>query len=52
MSQLLQFFTIVPLAGFLLSLLLPRKKEKIISQVTLAVIGFHLTAVICFLYTG
>jgi NADH-quinone oxidoreductase subunit L len=50
MSQLLQFFTIVPLAGFLLSLLLPRKKEKIISQVTLAVIGFHLTAVICFVF--
>jgi NADH-quinone oxidoreductase subunit L len=48
MPQLLLYFILIPLAGFLLSLLMPRKKEKLISTLVLGTVGFHLAAIICF----
>ncbi|MES2371997.1 MAG: proton-conducting transporter membrane subunit [Bacteroidota bacterium] len=48
MPQLLLYFILIPLAGFLVSLLMPRKKEKLISTLVLGAVGFHLAAIICF----
>lgn len=48
MPELLLYFTLVPLAGFLVSLLVPRKKERPVSWIVLGTVGFHLAAVIVF----
>lgn len=48
MSELLQFFILLPLGGFLLSLLVPRKKERILSGLALAVIGAQLLGTLAF----
>jgi NADH-quinone oxidoreductase subunit L len=42
MPKLLQLFVIIPLAGFLISLLIPRKKEKVISWIALLTVGLHM----------
>lgn len=49
MSQILQLFVLVPLFAFLLSMLLPRKKEKIISSLTIVITGIHLSACLVFI---
>lgn len=49
MSQILQLFVLVPLFAFLLSMLLPRKKEKIISLLAIAITGIHLFACMVFI---
>jgi NADH-quinone oxidoreductase subunit L len=41
MSQLLQIFILLPLAGFFVSLLVPRKKERIISRLALGTLTLH-----------
>jgi NADH-quinone oxidoreductase subunit L len=46
--SLLPFFIYLPLAGFLVSLLLPRKKEPLISWLAMGTIGLHLAGVIAF----
>ncbi len=48
MSELLQFFVLLPLFGFLLSLVLPRKKEKIISGIAIAVVALNLIGLTVF----
>lgn len=48
MAQLLQFFILIPLAGFFISLLLPRKNERIISSIAIGTIVLHLAAVVAF----
>jgi len=42
MLQLLQLFVLVPLAGFLISMLIPRKKEKIISGIAVTITAAYL----------
>ncbi len=42
MEYLLHFFVLVPLAGFIISLLLNEKNEKAISRISAATIGVHL----------
>jgi len=42
MSQLLQFFILIPLVGSLISIFIPGKKEKIISQLAIATVVIHL----------
>ncbi len=42
MSQILQLFVIIPLLAFLVSLLIPRNKEKIISWLATGTTGIHL----------
>ncbi|MDH4298942.1 MAG: proton-conducting transporter membrane subunit [Cyclobacteriaceae bacterium] len=49
MDQLLQFFVIVPLAGFVISLLTPDKKENAISWGAFLTVGLHLSGTIVFL---
>lgn len=44
--SLLTLFIYLPLAGFLVSLLLPRKKEPLISSLALGTVGLHLAAVV------
>lgn len=48
MSQLLQLFILIPLAGFLFSLLIPRKKESIITLVSLGTLVIHMTGILVF----
>jgi NADH-quinone oxidoreductase subunit L len=42
MSHLLQLFIIVPIIGFFISLLVPKKQEKTLSNLVLATVGVHL----------
>jgi len=49
MSQFLQLFILIPLAAFLVCLLLPRKAEKLISGLTIYVLGAQLLLTIGFL---
>src|SRR5688572_17203053 len=49
MSQVLQLFVLIPLVAFLLSMLLPRKKEKIISWLVTGATGIHLAGCFAFI---
>lgn len=46
MAQLLQLFLWIPLLGFLITLLIPRKKESIISGIAIFTSCIHLTGVL------
>jgi len=48
MTQLLQVFILLPLVGFLLSILLPRKKERVISKLVIATLTLHLLSIVGF----
>jgi NADH-quinone oxidoreductase subunit L len=48
MSHLLQLFIIVPIIGFFISLLVPKKQEKTLSNIVLATVGVHLLGIIGF----
>jgi len=49
MEQILQLFILLPFLGFILSLLVPRKKEKIISRIAIGTMGIHLLGVVIFI---
>ncbi len=49
MEKILQFFIIVPLAGFFISLLIPDKKENAISWTAFATVGLHFTSALVFM---
>ena len=49
MEPLLQFFIIVPILGFAVSLLIPEKKENSISWVAFATVGSHFAAAMIFI---
>lgn len=48
MQQLLQLFVLVPLAAFLVSLVLPRKNESLISGLSIFIAALHLAGVLAF----
>ncbi|MEJ7738795.1 MAG: proton-conducting transporter membrane subunit [Chitinophagaceae bacterium] len=48
MSSFLQLFILLPLAGFFISLLVPRKKESIISWIALGTVGAQLAGISVF----
>jgi NADH-quinone oxidoreductase subunit L len=48
MSQLLQFFIWLPFIGFILTVFLSRKNEKIISAISIGITGFYILAIIVF----
>jgi NADH-quinone oxidoreductase subunit L len=56
MAPLLQFFILIPFFGFLCSLLVPRKKESVISGITIITVGVHAFCTMIFgiywLYNG
>ena len=49
MSQFLQLFIWIPLIGLLISLMIPRKKESVLSAVVIGCISIHLVASIVFI---
>ncbi|MDO1446026.1 proton-conducting transporter membrane subunit [Rhodocytophaga aerolata] len=49
MTSLIQFFIAVPLLGFFISLVLPRKKESLISFISFSTVGLHFAGAILFL---
>ena len=50
MLSLLQYFILIPLCSFVLSMLLPSKKEKLISGVAIASIFIHLIGLTTFVF--
>ena len=48
MSQLLQLFIWIPLFGFIISLMLPSKNERLISSVTIGTAGINLLGALSF----
>ncbi len=49
MSQILQLFILLPLLAFLVSMMLPRKKEKVISLLAIGTTGIHLAGSFIFI---
>lgn len=49
MNTFINFFIIVPIVGFVTSLLIPRSKEKLLSQAAFLTIGLHLVGAHIFL---
>lgn len=49
MSQILQLFVLLPLFAFLISMVIPKNKEKLISGIAITTTGLHLTASIIFI---
>lgn len=48
MTQILNYFILLPIFGFLISLLIPDKKETLISSVAFLTVGLHLMTAILF----
>lgn len=48
MEQYLQIFVILPLAGFMLSMLIPRKREPVISWIAMTTVGIQVAALFVF----
>ncbi|GAB3903491.1 hypothetical protein GCM10028803_32050 [Larkinella knui] len=49
MTSILHYFILLPLAGFLISLLIPEKKESLISWTAFSVVGLHMVCAFIFL---
>ncbi len=49
MLEILPFFILVPLAGFLAGLSVPRKKEALQSGIAIGVLGLQLIGILCFI---
>lgn len=49
MNTFINFFIIVPIVGFVTSLLIPRSKEKLLSQAAFLTVGLHLVSAHIFL---
>lgn len=49
MSQILQFFIIIPLVGFLIGLFVPHKKENILSSITIGIVSIQLIGILSFI---
>jgi NADH:ubiquinone oxidoreductase subunit 5 (subunit L)/multisubunit Na+/H+ antiporter MnhA subunit len=49
MNEILQFFIALPLVGFIISLLLPEKKETLISRVAFGTVFIQLLALVVFI---
>ncbi len=56
MQSIIQYLVLLPLIGFVISVILPRKSEKIISNVSIYTLGIHFMSVLAFigywLYNG
>ena len=48
MATLIQIFIVIPVLGFMISLLLPEKNEKLISWTAFSIVGIHLFSFIGF----
>lgn len=50
MQTIIQYFIILPLIGFLISVFLPKHNEKLISNVSIYTIGLHFVSFIVFMF--
>jgi NADH-quinone oxidoreductase subunit L len=50
MNEILQFFIFIPFLGFILSLIIPEKKEGVISWVAFSTVFIELVAVLTFIF--
>jgi NADH-quinone oxidoreductase subunit L len=48
MQTLIQLFVLLPLLGFIISLLIPRKKEKFIANAGIYTVGIHFVGIVIF----
>jgi len=48
MTSLLHILILIPLLGFIISLVIPRRNETLLSYVSVLTIGFHLFAIVVF----
>lgn len=48
MVSLLPFFLLLPLAGYIISLLIPDRQETLISRITFGMVGLHLISAVVF----
>gem|GEM_PF-3619716 len=46
MQLILQFFILIPLAGFVLSLMIPEKNEDLISTTSFSMVGVNLAGIL------
>lgn len=49
MSELLQYFIWLPIAGFFITLLLPRKNERLISSLSIGMVALQLVGILSFI---
>ncbi|KAB7729049.1 hypothetical protein F5984_15465 [Rudanella paleaurantiibacter] len=49
MASLLPFFVLLPLAGYVVSLLVPARRETLISQIAVLTVGLHLLGAVLFM---
>lgn len=49
MTQFINFFILLPFAGFLISLLIPERKERLISVIAFTTAGMHLAGAVMYL---
>ena len=48
MQTLIQYFVLLPLIGFIISVLLPRDKENLISKLSIYAVGIHFVTFVGF----
>ncbi len=49
MAHILQLFILIPLFAFLVSMVIPRNKEKVMSWLAVATTGIHLAGCVAFI---
>ncbi|MEA5428718.1 proton-conducting transporter transmembrane domain-containing protein [Arcicella lustrica] len=49
MTSILQIFILIPIVGFIISLLIPQKKESVLSWAAFSTVGVHLISFVVFL---
>ena len=48
MQQILPYFILIPFLGFFINILLPHKKERLISQLAIFTVGLHMAFILIF----
>jgi len=49
MQSIIQYFILLPLIGYIISILIPSKSEKLISNSAIYMVGLHFISFVCFL---
>ena len=49
MQSIIQYFILLPLIGFIISIIIPRKNEKLISNSVIYIVGLHFISFVVFL---
>ncbi|HLZ17651.1 MAG TPA: hypothetical protein VKQ08_11450, partial [Cyclobacteriaceae bacterium] len=46
---IIEFFILLPLAGFVITLLIPQENEDLISTISFSAVGLHLSSIVLFI---